>query len=141
MPRELWGTESIEFGTVRDARSITVPGDFSSAVTLVVNVSATSWTPSADLSLDWFVSDSVDGEHWWNIEDSLGIFKGRLGALGNYGATQQTRTQQTRRFVVPIGPRLFIGVSLDDWSRSSEPRAVSFVGVIATVFWRGMGAS
>lgn len=117
-----WGTERLDFGTVTGSRSVYVPGDFSSAVTLVVTLSAERFTPHTG-ALQWGLFDSVDGEHWQLVEDTRGeYYRGQ--------DIDSRRAFGTRRFVVPFGPRLMLTLFQTE---------ATFENVIATVFWRGLG--
>lgn len=129
---ELWGTEKIELGTVTQPMHREFARDFSSAVSLVVTVSITNFTPRERFALEWRIYDSVDGSNLWALEDTYGSYRGSA-PVGGHNA-------QTRRFVVPFGPKLSLGLHPFNPRKDGEPVPEgSFEGVVATLFWRGIG--
>jgi hypothetical protein len=128
------GEEILDFGVVSDRASRDVPGEYAHAFTLVVTVTAETWTPPSNrasmVSLRWFLFDSLDGDNWTPIEDTLGRFEGELFTTG-----RSATDRWTRRFVVPFGPRLRLIMNGD---LADEERAEGgFQNVRARIFWRG----
>jgi hypothetical protein len=86
--------------------------------------------------MEWWLSDSIDGELWFPVEDTLGEFKGTLGSVGTSG-TQ--RASEARRFAVPFGPRLAVAARRRTLWGGEDPDQAAFADVVATVFWRKLG--
>jgi hypothetical protein len=132
-----WGTERLELGKVKQWTRQDFSGDFSSAISLVVTLSTTESHPPDGVALGWWLTDSLDqGKNWSTLEDTAGDYSGSVGWVGglNY-----KRTAQTRRFVVPFGPRLSVGLG-PRWSHNlNDAASGSFSGVVVTLFWRGIG--
>lgn len=128
----LHGDEIIKFGVVSSRANRDVPGDYSHAVTLVITVTADAWSPPSErskkISLSWYLFDSLDGNHWSPVEDTLGTFQGDLFSNG------RSHDSHTRRFVVPFGPRLRLSMAGDLGDERGEG---GFQNVHARIFWRG----
>jgi len=135
----LWGTEKLEIGTITEPTRRDFSRDFSSAVSLVVTVSIASFAPQAHFALGWRIDDSIDGTHWWSLEDTTGEYRGSVGCFTNHGFMRSTRNAQTRRFVVPFGPTLSVGFETYSPNRQVQQVEGSFEGVVAILFWRGIG--
>jgi hypothetical protein len=132
---ELWGTERVHVGAVTEPTWVKIPHDFSSVVSLVVNVSTTT-KPSQDQQyLRWWLYDSVDGKHWWSVEDTLGAFN---GIIGHEGFQRPATDISTRRFVVPVGPQIQLSFK-PEVSGRAQLANVEFADVAVTIFWRGIG--
>lgn len=126
----LWGTERLDFGTVSSPVNRTFAHDFSSAISLAVAASIKDYNPKGPGSLEWHLFDSIDGSPEWSIEDTDGRFQGNLGA--------GLRFSETRRFVVPFGPQLSIGLHPQKATPSATDD-VTYEDVTIRLFWRGIG--
>jgi hypothetical protein len=139
-----WGTETLDFGTVAESTSKLVDRDFSSVVTLVATLSTTTELPDTErVAIGWRLSDSVDdGNTWWSVEDTDGSYRGSIGWYpSGRGYSFGTKKHQTRRFVVPFGPKIYVGLTLYNPMDESERVTGSFENVVATLFWRALDAA
>jgi hypothetical protein len=145
-----WGTEKIEFGDVTEAVTKSSDHDFSNAVSMVVTLTAKRLSdpnpPLSDLhpplgvQVGWWLFDSIDGGSAWSVEDTDGEYRGWLG-FHNPKARDSPRLSSTRRFVVPVAPRLSIGLQPQRLGGEGETDLQDFAleGVVAMIFWRGIG--
>ena len=122
-----WGTEVVPLADSREGGIwAPVPGDFSAAVTLVVTITLESLAPPY-LQAGWNLTDSIDGERWWNVADTDGLYEKRFNLSQATGVMHSTA-----RFVVPFGPHL--GVSVSQYGASDHDKA--FRDATAKLFWR-----
>jgi hypothetical protein len=127
-------TETVDLGTVTDQKFVRIPGDFSSAVTIIVALRAEKWEPTAGATLRWWLADSVDDKTWSFLEDTNGEFSGRIGNV----ELDARLVGQARRFVVPIAPALAISVRPEVNKVIAGTDKGQFEDVTATVFWRAV---
>jgi hypothetical protein len=112
-------------------------GDWSRLATLIVSVHAADVRMAVRMAghwlttVQWNLEDSIDaGKSWANVECSQGLYFGITGF--DYQTNQVTR-HSTRRYVVPMGPRLRLkywlhhdGDEEDSEARATGLRVVSY---------------
>jgi hypothetical protein len=110
-----WETFSQHLGRVEpgDPQSARLDHDFSAAVSLVVDLRAsapTNWEEPANTVghvpvLQWYLYDAVENDGpQWAVPDINGFVRHRF--------VSSTATSCRRRFVVPFGPNLEVGLQL-----------------------------
>ncbi|HVY77191.1 MAG TPA: hypothetical protein VG898_01650 [Solirubrobacterales bacterium] len=127
-------TEIVDLGTVAERKLVRIPGDFSSAVTVIVALRVEQWEPDTGTTLRWWLADSVDDKTWAFVEDTDGGFSGTIGNV----ELDARLVGQARRFVVPIAPALAISVRPEVNEVIAGTDKGQFEGVVATVFWRAV---
>jgi hypothetical protein len=135
------GTTRIELGTVgHEGHFAVVPGEFHAAVRLVVTVAAQrALDVTGDLVesgrypplLTWQVMDSIAEDRWAPLPDATYDQPTANLELG-FGSPS---THQTRRFVLPFGPRLAVRA----WPAEQDisgPAYIQVPGVVVDLFWQ-----
>lgn len=136
-----WHTHHQELGAVQAAerKSVHLELDFSAAISLVVSLTASApVSPDVPASLGdrpvlcWWLFDAVerDGPQW-AVEDTTGGYRHRFSEVD--------ATSSRRRFVVPFGPRLFVGLQVVRWFDSNPHPSGTVDRASISLFIRGFG--
>jgi hypothetical protein len=133
----------VELGTIKQYQVVAIPGDFASAVTLIVSVTVEGivpppppndkWGFTPSVTMGWSLRDSLDGKHWQDVDDTEG---NRYGTGIGKVVAERVVLHETRRFVLPVAPQLAIEIWLDVGRRELPPSTPTMNGVAVQVFSR-----